>query len=84
LGAAYLAGLAVGFWPSRTAIARQWQVDRRFKPTMSKSRRQSLMAGWERALDRSRGWASEPDVTGEGAKAKAGKAGKPTRKTPKP
>ncbi len=84
LGAAYLAGLAVGFWPSRTAIARQWQVDRRFKPTMTQAHRQSLMAGWERALDRSRGWAIEPGMTGKGSKAKAGKAGKPTKRTLKP
>lgn len=56
LGAAYLAGLAVGFWKDRAEIARQWQVDRRFKPALTKARRTALMEGWNKALGRSRGW----------------------------
>ncbi len=57
LGAAYLAGLAVGFWKDRKEIARQWQVDRRFEPAMKPARRRQLIADWERALGRAKGWA---------------------------
>jgi glycerol kinase len=56
LGAAYLAGLAVGYWADLTEIAKQWQTDRRFTPAMKAARRQALMAGWTRALSRSRRW----------------------------
>ncbi len=57
LGAAYLAGLAVGVWSSQEEIAAQWQVDREFHPQMSASERDRLYAGWQRALARARGWA---------------------------
>jgi glycerol kinase len=50
LGAAYLAGLAVGFWKSRREIARQWQVESTFKPTMKASQRESHLQGWSKAL----------------------------------
>jgi glycerol kinase len=56
LGAAYLAGLAVGFWKSRADIARQWQVDERFAPAMKPAARKRIAAGWERALDRAKAW----------------------------
>ena len=56
LGAAYLAGLAVGFWKSRADIARQWQVDKRFAPAMKPAARKRIAAGWERALDRAKAW----------------------------
>ena len=56
LGAAYLAGLAVGFWRDQAEIAAQWQVDRRFEPTMSEDERQSLMSTWKRAVQRSMDW----------------------------
>ena len=56
LGAAYLAGLAVGFWKSQADIARQWQVDKRFAPTMKPAARKRIAAGWERALDRAKAW----------------------------
>jgi glycerol kinase len=56
LGAAYLAGLAVGFWKDRAEIARQWQVDRRFKPGLKKATRTRLLAGWNKALARSHNW----------------------------
>ena len=59
LGAAYLAGLAVGFWGSQAEIAGQWQLQRRFEPTMSADQRESLYAGWQRAVERARGWATE-------------------------
>ncbi len=56
LGAAYLAGLAVGYWKDLKQIATQWQVDRRFTPAMKSSERQKLDAGWRKALDRARRW----------------------------
>ncbi len=56
LGAAYLAGLAVGFWKDQREIAAQQQVDRRFVPTMKPALRKKLSAGWQRALTRSQKW----------------------------
>jgi glycerol kinase len=56
LGAAYLAGLAVGFWKSQEEIAALWQVDRRFEPVMGADRRDSLYRGWQRAVERAKGW----------------------------
>jgi glycerol kinase len=50
LGAAYLAGLATGFWASREDIARQWAVDRRFEPAMPPEQREALYAGWQQAV----------------------------------
>ena len=56
LGAAYLAGLAVGFWKDQLEIATQWQVDRRFKPSMKPAIRKNLCAGWAKALARAKSW----------------------------
>ena len=56
LGAAYLAGLAVGFWKDQKQIAAQWQVDRRFTPAMKSADRKKLERGWQKALDRARAW----------------------------
>lgn len=53
-GAAFLAGLAVGVWPDRGAIAEQWQADHTFTSTMQPANRRRLLAGWERALARAR------------------------------
>ncbi|OHY99524.1 glycerol kinase GlpK [Salinicola sp. MIT1003] len=50
LGAAYLAGLALGFWESREQIAEQWAIERRFEPHMSDDRRNELYDGWKRAV----------------------------------
>jgi glycerol kinase len=60
LGAAYLAGLAVGYWRDVAEIASNWALDRRFEPRMSADRRESMLAGWHRAVERSRGWATGP------------------------
>jgi glycerol kinase len=57
LGAAYLAGLAVGYWPDLTEIASQWRVDAEFTPAMPAAQRDALYAGWQRAVARARGWA---------------------------
>jgi len=54
LGAAYLAGLAVGFWKNEKEIAKQWQVEKRFEPQMKKSDRERLYAGWQAAVARVR------------------------------
>ena len=56
LGAAYLAGLATGFWKDRKEIAQHWQADRRFTPAMKPSARRKLLAGWAKALVRSKAW----------------------------
>ena len=56
LGAAYLAGLAVGFWKDQTEIAGQWQMDHRFVPAMKPVTRKKLCAGWTKALARAKAW----------------------------
>ena len=50
LGAAYLAGLAVGYWESKEEIATQWAVDRTFEPNMSEEEREKLYSGWKKAV----------------------------------
>ncbi len=60
LGAAYLAGLAVGYWDGLEDIASNWALDRRFEPSMSVDRRDALLHGWHRAVERSRGWIETP------------------------
>jgi glycerol kinase len=56
LGAAYLAGLAVGFWSSQEEIAAQWKMERRFEPSMAAAERGERLALWRRAVERSRAW----------------------------
>jgi len=58
LGAAYLAGLATGFWKNTAELARQLRIGARFEPAMSASHREELYSGWQRAVERARGWAS--------------------------
>ncbi len=50
LGAAYLAGLAVGYWKDKEEIAKQWNIDRRFEPTMADEQRHELYNGWQKAV----------------------------------
>jgi glycerol kinase len=57
LGAAYLGGLAVGFWKSLEEVARNWQVERRFEPGMSRDEAAARLKRWSFAVERSRGWA---------------------------
>ncbi len=59
LGAAYLAGLATGYWKDQQDILSGWQLDRTFEPTMTDDRRRALMSGWHRAVERSLGWARD-------------------------
>jgi len=56
LGATYLAGLAIGFWPDQAAIQKHWTADATFTPHMSKAQRCARLAGWRRALERARDW----------------------------
>jgi glycerol kinase len=56
LGAAYLAGLAVGLWRDREDIAAHWRVERQFDPEMDRSQAQALMADWQKAIGRAKGW----------------------------
>jgi len=56
LGAAYLAGIGVGFWRDTQDVAQQWHEDRRFHPTIGEAERTKLMAGWSRAVERSLKW----------------------------
>lgn len=55
LGAAYLAGLGVGYWKNLAEIATQWQAERRFTSAMKAPQRKTLIAGWNRALERTKG-----------------------------
>src|SRR5690349_7153183 len=57
LGAAYLAGLAVGYWRDPGDIAANWQAERRFEPAMSRDKAASLMADWSKAVERAKRWA---------------------------
>jgi glycerol kinase len=57
LGAAFLAGLAVNYWPDQEAIRRHWKTDRRFEPQIDQRKRREHYQGWRRALDRARAWA---------------------------
>lgn len=56
LGAAYLAGLAVGFWESRQEIASQWQLEASFRPGMDDTTREALYAGWRNAVQATMGF----------------------------
>jgi len=56
LGAAYLAGLAVGYWTSPDDIGRNWRIDRRFEPAMPVSQVAELRAKWNKAVERAKSW----------------------------
>jgi glycerol kinase len=59
LGAAYLAGLAVGYWKNIGEIQKQWQVDKAFTPSMNEEKRNLLLGGWQRAVRGAIAWANE-------------------------
>ena len=58
LGAAYLAGLAVGIWGGEADLAAKWSLARRYEPRMAAGERDARYGGWKRAVERSRAWAS--------------------------
>ena len=57
LGAAYLAGLATGYWKNKEDVLENWQVDRVFEPVMDGEKRTEILAGWSKAVEKTRGWA---------------------------
>ena len=59
MGAAYLAGLAVGYWNSKEDVIANWAIDRVFDPQMDDDNRQKLLKGWKKAVKCSYGWAKE-------------------------
>lgn len=59
LGAAYLAGLAVGYWEDLADISRNWSLDREFTAQMAPAERERRMRQWRRAVERTLGWAAE-------------------------
>jgi glycerol kinase len=56
LGAAYAAGLAVGYWKDLDDLRKNWGVDRRFEPEISDDKRRELYEGWNKAVKRATGW----------------------------
>ncbi|RPI58662.1 MAG: glycerol kinase, partial [Lysobacterales bacterium] len=60
LGAAYAAGLAVGFWSGRDELVRNWGVERRWHPKMAHAERAKLYAAWQKAVQRSFDWIDRP------------------------
>lgn len=59
LGAAYLAGLAVGYWDSIEEINKKWQIDKTFEPKMEQKERKELLDKWHDAVERSKNWSKE-------------------------
>lgn len=59
MGAAYLAGLAVGYWDSLDEIKENWRIDRTFLPKIGEEKRRDMLEGWNRAVKRAYGWAKE-------------------------
>ena len=59
LGAAYLAGLATGYWDGLEDVRENWQIDKTFKAEMAEAKRVELLAGWDKAVARTLGWAKE-------------------------
>ena len=57
LGAAYLAGLAVGYWKNQDDVRENWQIDKTFTAKMEIAQRDELLAGWDKAVSRTLGWA---------------------------
>jgi glycerol kinase len=64
LGAAYLAGLATGFWASRDELDAKWKLAKRYDPAMPEPERERLYRRWNKALERSKGWAEDDDSAG--------------------
>ncbi|MDA0304516.1 MAG: FGGY-family carbohydrate kinase, partial [Bacteroidetes bacterium] len=63
LGAAYLAGLAVGYWKDLDDIQSQWQADQRFEAALPEETRIKSLRGWQRAVDASKAWAEPAEST---------------------
>ena len=61
LGAAYLAGLAVGYWENKEDVVHNWQTDRIFEPSMEDEKREELLKGWKKAVKYAFDWAREEE-----------------------
>ena len=59
MGAAYLAGLAVGYWANKEEVIRNWTIDRTFKPAIEQEKRETMIKGWNKAVKYAYGWAKE-------------------------
>ena len=59
MGAAYLAGLAVGYWKDKEEVKTNWAIDRVFTPAIEQEKREEMLSGWSRAVKCSHGWAKE-------------------------
>ena len=59
LGAAYLAGLAVGYWKNMEEISGQWQIEKIFEPHMQSLQKEELIKGWQRAIRAAQAWSEE-------------------------
>ena len=57
MGAAYLAGLAVGYWKSKEDVIKNWAIDRTFEPAICDKKRKEMVDGWDKAVKYSFGWA---------------------------
>ena len=62
MGAAYLAGLAVGYWKDKEDVKKNWSIDRIFQPQIAKETRQKMLSGWKKAVRYAHGWAKEEEV----------------------
>jgi glycerol kinase len=67
LGAAYLAGLAIGYWASPDEVTGQWAVDRRFEPSMATTAVKALRERWSAAVERAKGWEPAPGSQAAGS-----------------
>lgn len=61
MGAAYLAGLAVGYWKDKEDVKKNWSIDRIFQPQIEKETRQKMLSGWKKAVRYAHGWAKEEE-----------------------
>ena len=59
MGAAYLAGLAVGYWKSKEDVVKNWSIDRVFEPRISEEERDKKLRGWKKAVRYAFDWAKE-------------------------
>ena len=59
MGAAYLAGLAVGYWANKEEVIKNWAIDRTFTPEICEEKRAEMVNGWNKAVKCSYGWAKE-------------------------
>ena len=59
MGAAYLAGLAVGYWSSKEDVIKNWAIDKTFEPQIDAEKREEMIKGWNKAVKYAYGWAKE-------------------------